>query len=166
MKVVVVYDSVFGNTAQVAEAVADGIRRAMATKQNEESVVRCMPVGEANEAALERVGLLAVGSPTRAFSPTPAITAVLKQPWLSLSGVRTAAFDTRVDIAEVSSRILSMMARLFGYAAPTIAKLLQRRGGTMLAEPEGFIVLDKEGPMRAGQLERASEWGAALVSGS
>ena len=44
------------------------------------------------------------------------------------------------------------------YAAERIAKDLVKKGGRLVAEPEGFIVENKEGPLKQGELERASKW--------
>jgi hypothetical protein len=66
-------------------------------------------------------------------------------------GARAAAFDTRLD------------KPLAGGAAPRIARRLARLGYRLAADPEGFIVEDMAGPLRAGELERARAWGAGLA---
>ena len=84
----------------------------------------------------------------------------------SLRGVRAAAFDTRFDMAAVDSRMLRLAARVAGdnaYAASRIVAQLEAAGAEVVAEPEGFIVVDTEGPLRAGELERAAAWGASLL---
>ena len=48
-------------------------------------------------------------------------------------------------------------------AASTIAKLLQKKGGTLMAAPEGFLVTGEEGPLKDGELERAANWVQALT---
>ena len=45
-----------------------------------------------------------------------------------------------------------------GYAAPSIAKRLEKAGGRLAVPPEGFAVVGTEGPMKQGELERAAEW--------
>jgi flavodoxin I len=54
--------------------------------------------------------------------------------------------------------------KVIGYAAPKIAKSLIAKGGRQVAPPEGFIVLDKEGPLRDGELERAAAWARDVVA--
>nr|WP_144298545.1 hypothetical protein [Streptomyces sp. TLI_235] len=66
-------------------------------------------------------------------------------------GTHAAAFDTRADI------------RMSGGAADGIARRLEHHHYDVTAEPEGFIVEDTEGPLRAGELDRARAWGAELV---
>ena len=46
----------------------------------------------------------------------------------------------------------------FNYAAKPISSSLEKKGGIVVAEPEGFIVEGREGPLKAGELERATQW--------
>ncbi len=80
-----------------------------------------------------------------------------------LRDVKVAAFDTRFKADEVESRLTRFVVRKGGYAAPRIAEQLEKAGGTLAAPPEGFFVVEKEGPLREGELERAAAWGAALA---
>ena len=56
MKILIVYDSAYGNTEKIVRAIAGAI-----PPSNEIKVLRA---GEANPSALERLDLLIVGSPT------------------------------------------------------------------------------------------------------
>ena len=151
MKARIVYDSVFGNTEKVAQAMGD----ALASRMD----AAVFKVGEIDPDQVTDAQILIVGSPTRAFSPTPNTRSFLKQiPGNGLEGVMVAAFDTRVSLDDVDSAILNVFVKLFGYAAKPIAKRLQRRGGNLVLEPEGFIVNGTEGPMKEGELERAAAW--------
>jgi hypothetical protein len=80
-----------------------------------------------------------------------------------LAGVKVAAFDTRIPMGDNVPGILRFFVRLFGYAAEPIADRLTRRGGTQAAPPEGFLVLDTQGPLKEGELERAAEWARHLA---
>lgn len=147
MKALIVYDSVFGNTEQIARAIGQVLGA---------EVVR---VSDVRPEQLSGLDLLVVGSPTRAFRPTPAIARFLKGiPANGLQGIRVAAFDTRVSVSDVGSRILTVMVRWFGYAAEPIARRLQKKRGELIAPPAGFVVEGTEGPLRAGELERAADW--------
>jgi len=149
MKALVVFDSVFGNTAQVARAMAEALGEGATAKA----------VREATAEDLVGLELLLVGSPTRAFRPTPATVAWLKDlPAGRLHGVQVAAFDTRADLAEVKSGLLRRMIDLFGYAASPISKRLVQKGGTLAMAPQGFLVKGTEGPLVEGELERAAAW--------
>ena len=155
MKTLIVYDSVFGNTEQIALAIGNSLG-------SKEDVEICR-VSDIKPEQLKGLGLLIVGSPTRGFRPTPAITEFLnKIPADGLKGVRVSAFDTRISPADVNSRLLKIMVRLFGYAAKPIADKLEKKGGTLIIPPEGFFVKDSEGPLKDGELERAADWGRKL----
>lgn len=158
MKAMVVYDSVFGNTGQVAQAIGDAL-----ASQVE---VEVRPVAEVKPQDLTGLSLLVIGSPTRQFSPTGATTGLLKSiPKDGLDGVRVAAFDTRFTEAEIEKvRVLVFFVKLFGYAAEPMAKRLEKKGGELAVPPEGFYVADVEGPLVEGELERAAEWAGQILS--
>ena len=151
MKALVIYDSFFGNTEKIAQVIGEALG-----SPEEVSVVK---VDKLTPDALSGVDLLVVGSPTRAFRPSPNTSAFLKGLASgSLRGVKTAAFDTGIEFKEVKPPILRFMAGLFGYAAPKIAKQLKAKGGTPAQTPETFIVTDSEGPLKPGEVERAAAW--------
>ena len=149
IRTMVVYDSYFGNTEQIAKAIGD------AFESSEE--VEVVKVSEVDPAKLTQLKYLIVGSPTRAFRPTAAINEVIKKA-PSLKGVKVAAFDTRIAKEDTNSRVLGFMVNVFGYAAKPISDALVKKGGTLVAQPEGFYVEDTEGPLKDGELERAAEW--------
>ena len=145
MKTLVVYDSRFGNTKLVAEAIGQGIP----------GEVEVVHAGEASAAELGGYDLLVVGAPTHGGRPAEAAKAFLDRiQSRALAGVRVAGFDTRVPAKWV---------RIFGYAAPRIAKALQRKGGTLAGSPGDFYVLGTEGPLREGELERAAAWAREIA---
>jgi flavodoxin len=150
MRGLVVYDSVHGNTEQVAQAVA----QALGLPESE-----ARRVGEVGPEELSDLDVLVVGAPTHAFQPSPKAKAFLKSiPRGSLNGVKVAAFDTRISVEDTDSAILSFMVKLFGYAAKPMANRLKRKGGELALPPEGFYVKDTEGPLKEGELERAADW--------
>jgi flavodoxin len=150
-KKLVVFDSFFGNTEKIARAIGDA-----AGSSDQSRVVR---VSDVKPTDLNGIELLFVGSPTRAFRPTKAISRFLKAiPAKSLAGISVAAFDTRMNVAEVNSRILNVMAKLFGYAAEPIARKLVQKGGKQAFPPQGFFVQGSNGPLKDGELARADAW--------
>jgi flavodoxin len=156
MKALIVYESFFGNTEKVAFAV----REALATAGD----VRAVRVADVTPADLGGIDLLVVGTPTRGFSAGPATKAWIKTLTAgSLRGKKVAAFDTRIDPADVKSRILPPLVKLFGYAAEPLAQQLRKLGGSDAAPPAGFYVQDSEGPLKAGEIERAAAWARGMV---
>jgi len=159
MKVLIIYDSFFGNTERVAQAMGDALG-----SQQDVTVLR---VGDVRPEHLVGLDALIVGSPTRAFSPTPAIKKLVGSiPRHGVKGVKVAAFDTRVAVDEVGSRILTLLVRVFGYAARPIANRLEKKQGELAVPPEGFFVEDSEGPLKEGELERATDWAERIVAAS
>jgi flavodoxin len=152
MNTFIVYDTQFENTEAVAKAIADSA---------EGKLVRAR---DGDATALTGVELLIVGAPTQGGRATPAIQAFLSGlPVNAVNGVAVAAFDTRFDPASQGFGLRTLM-KVIGYAAPKIAKSLTAKGGRQVAAPEGFIVLDKEGPLRDGELERAGAWAKGVVA--
>jgi flavodoxin I len=157
MKYLVVYDSIFGNTEKIAQAVAGELAKA-----GEGLAVR---VSEVKTDQLAGLDLLVVGSPTRGFRPTPAVKDFLKGlPSQSLKDVQAGAFDTRVVIKEVNNAFLTIMAGIFGYAAQPIARQLAGKGAQVLPPIEGFFVSGSEGPLNEGESQRAEEWARGISS--
>lgn len=162
MKAMVIYDSQFGNTAQIAQAIAEGLGEALG---NPDDVQMCH-VANARPENLAGLDMLIVGSPTQKFRPTPATKSWLKSlPKNALRGARVAAFDTRITEAEINAHgVLAKFVDIFGYAAQPIADGLQKKGGQEAARPEGFYVGGTEGPLLAGELERAAEWARQILA--
>ena len=155
MKILVIYDSVFGNTEKIAQSI--GV--ALDTKKD----VRVVRVTDATIEQLTGVNLLLVGSPTRGFRPTEGISTYLKNlPKDILKGVRAAAFDTRIPLETIKASVFRFIVSKGGYAAPAITKKLLAKGAEIIAEPEGFFVKESEGPLVEGELERAAAWAKGL----
>ncbi len=159
MKTLVIYDSFFGNTEQIAQAIARGLG-----SPDEVELVR---VGSLTPKQLTGVQLLVVGSPTRGFQASEATMDLLKGiPAGGLKGVRVAAFDTRMSPDDMKTGAgmirFMLLIKVGNYAANPIANALKKAGGQLVAPPEGFWVKDSEGPLKEGELERAEAWGRSL----
>ena len=151
MKALIVYDSFFGNTEKIALSIGKAFGNA--------KIVTVCKAADVKPAMLDGLDYLIVGSPTRAFSPSPATKSFLKSiPSKKLSGVKVAAFDTRIAMTDKVPGFLRFMAKLFGYADKPILDSLKKKGGQETVPSEGFFVLDSEGPLGKGELERAAAW--------
>ena len=161
VKAVVVYESLWGNTAAVARAVAEGIGTG----------ARALSTGEAGATALVDADLIVAGAPVLGFKlPTdkmregvranpgkapapPDLSHPSLRAWLAALPAghgRGAAFDTQVRGP-------------FGSAGPEIARALEKAGYSLVGKPVGFVVKGKFGPLRDGELERARAWGGELA---
>ena len=162
MKAMVIYDSVYGNTGQIGNAVGTAIGTALGSPED----VQVVKAGDARPEQLAGLSLLVVGSATQKFSPLGATTRFLKTiPKNGLEGIKVAAFDTRFTVSAIERiRILAFIVRIFGYAAEPIAKRLEKAGGELAVPPEAFYVGDTKGPLLEGELERAADWGRQIVA--
>lgn len=148
MKVLIIYDSYFENTKKIAQSIGKAFKNAV-VKNTKDFKLK----------DLDDVNVLVVGSPTRAFNFSEKTKEFLnKIPKEGLKGKKVATFDTRIDDKEVKSKILGFLMKTFGYADKKIMKVLVEKGGEKITDPQGFIVLDKEGPLKDGEIQRAEEW--------
>jgi hypothetical protein len=160
MKALIVYESMFGNTKEIATAVADGLGEVFDVRLAD---VSGMP-------AVDDADLLVVGAPTHAFGlsrpqtrrdagrqaavSADALTIGLRE-YLdcspALAGVRAAAFDTKIN-----KRFLP------GSAARLACRQLRRLGCEVLVEAESFRVDGTTGPLAEGEPQRARRWAQTL----
>ena len=170
MRAVIIYESMFGNTHLIADAIARGL-----APGNEVTVV---PVARARRELLDRVDLMVVGGPThvhgmshantrksaaeQANKPGSALTLDANadgpglRDWFGSLGrmsTRAAAFDTR----------LGAPAMFTGQASKSIARLLKRHGLSVISEAESFLVT-KDNQLQPGEEDRAQEWGRELAA--
>ena len=146
MRILVVYDSAFGNTGRIARAigeVAGGFGEAVVA--NPQAV---------EPLASQRADMLFVGAPTQLHRMSEPMRAFLKAlPRGVLGGVPAAAFDTRL----LRSRWLT------GSAASGVGRELRRLGCRLVVPPESFFVLGREGPLEPGEEERAHRWAQRVL---
>jgi flavodoxin I len=146
MKVLVVYDSTYGNTEQIARAIGGAITED----------VKVIHARETEPAELLGIDLLIVGAPTQGGRPTTAMQNFLKKMSPSdIQDLKIATFDTRISARWVG---------IFGYAAGRIAKSLKKKGGILLKDPEPFFVAGTQGPLKEGELERAAAWAQEVIN--
>jgi flavodoxin len=146
MNALVVYYSRFGNTQQVAEAIAETLAS--------EGTVRVLSTDQLTASDLTGVDLLVMGTPTHRMNLPEDVRAVLRAlPKRVLRGASVAAFDT-------SYKMSALLARFT--AAPKLARELRKLGGRQIAPPETFHVVEREGPLYDGEIERAKAWAESI----
>lgn len=140
MSILVVYDSGFGNTKKVAEAVAEKIKG------------KAKQVDDVVESDLSDIDVLIVGSPINAWRPTKKVSSFLSDlKKMSLKDVKGAAFDTRIK------------TRFSGDAATRIARKMTEAGINIIGQPAGFYVKNNEGPLVEGEIDRAIDWAKKTI---
>ncbi len=141
MKALVIFDSNFGNTRKIAEVIAKKLK------------TKAVQVSKVTKDQMENLDLLIVGSPIIGWKPSEKMEkflAGLKNG--QLKNVKAAAFDTRVKLF------------IHGDAAGKISKALKNAGAEIIAQPKGFFVKGKEGPLLEGEIEKALEWASVISS--
>ncbi|MFW5748973.1 MAG: flavodoxin family protein [Chloroflexota bacterium] len=153
MKGQVIYDSAYGNTEKVARAIGEALRA--------QHDVEVRHISNVDIDQLASLDFIVIGGPTQRMNYTEHMRDFLaKIPLSSLSGVKAAVFDTRISIKDIESTVGRLAARVFlhRYAASQITAALEKRDVQLVMEPEGFFVLDTEGPLKDGELVRAANW--------
>jgi flavodoxin len=150
VRTVVIYDTKFGNTAKVAEAIAHGA--------GTRGSVSVLDTAEAVRPLADRPDLLIVGGPTQKRGTSPALRAFVDALPSSLRGIPASTFDTRYRGA----------TWLMGSAASEAARRLGKAGARLATPPESFFIarggaLESQG-LEAGELERAEAWGRQVVA--
>lgn len=149
MKTLVIYDSLYGNTKIIAQAISDAIADRTAGE------VKMVHVSEVNVSELGEFNLLVAGGPTQQAQPSPPVKELLEKiPDGALKGVKVAAFDTRMTMKWLL---------IIGTAAPKIARSLKNKGGLLVGTAEGFFVSGGEGPLVEGEVERAAAWAKGIL---
>ena len=168
MRAVVVYESMYGNTHAVADAVRQGIAEAME--------VDVLPVVDADD--LRGVDLLVLGAPTHVWGMSRPTTrrgaadaaaepgsGLVVEPGAAGAGMRewlAAMPPTSARIAVFDTRMRGPFG-LSGSAAKRIARHMRHAGHQLVDRPQGFDV-STENELMDGEIDRARAWGAQLAS--
>jgi flavodoxin len=160
MKALVVYESFWGNTAEIASAIAEGIGDG----------TTALTTSDATPELVESAVLIVAGAPLLGFSlPTESMRkqeandkkapkpADLSHPSMRdwLEGLPRG--DKRFSTFETAYKYSP------GSAKGAIAKSLKGLGYREALKPQRFQVAGMYGPMREGELERARAWGKRLA---
>lgn len=135
-RAIVIFDSKFGNTGEVAKQLAGGLQRAGLS-------VDCLNMRDVNIETLENYDLIAVGAPTQAFTASKPMKDFLTRldDVKTLKGKHGFAFDTK------------FASRLSGSAAKYIEGHLSKMGIDIVRPRESAIVKKTEGPLEEGEPE-------------
>jgi len=167
-RALVVYESMFGNTAALAGAVRQGL-------EDSGFAVDVVDVGDAPPVDELAIDLLVLGAPTHAFSlsrrttredavrqgASPDHVEVGVREWLT--GAQRNASRSSVPLAFFDSRARAAR-RLPGSAAHKASRLARDAGFPRQLGTESFYVDDVNGPLLPGELDRARAWGRQVAA--
>ena len=170
MSALVIYESMFGNTQRIAQAIAEGI----ATKLP----VATIEVSDAPEEIGGEIDLLVVGGPTHVHgmsNPRTRQSAAERSGGVLVSrriGVREWLDQARAQVFDIHAAAfdtrLNGNAIFTGSAAKGYVKGLRSAGFRVDWPPQSFLVNSRIAPsedaLLAGQLQEARAWGEAIAS--
>ncbi|HWC35105.1 MAG TPA: flavodoxin domain-containing protein [Mycobacteriales bacterium] len=169
MRVVVAFESMYGHTRSLAQAIAEGF---------EADSVTVLPISQLDRQTLAAADVLIVGSPTHAHGLPRVGTRKV-----AIASAHVPGDDQEVDPSAASTGVREWLATLpakvqvtaatydtrfrppawiTGHPARHVARRLRRSGAELLAHPTSFYV-DHHEQLRAGELERARSWGKRLA---
>jgi menaquinone-dependent protoporphyrinogen IX oxidase len=169
MRAVIIYESMYGNTHLIAEAIARGLQPG--------NDVAAVPVAKATRELLDGTDLVVAGGPTHVHGMSKAATRKAAvdqaqkkagQPALDADAEGPGLSDWFGSLGHMSACAAAFDTRLTGPAVFTgraskgIARLLERHGLRLIAQPESFLVTGNT--LQQGEEDRAQEWGQALAA--
>lgn len=147
MNTLIIYFSKFGHTQMVAESIAQGLESG--------GPVRLLSLDQLKVSDLRDVDLVVMGSPTHRMNLPEAVRPIFEGlPKRILRGVPVAAFDTSYKMSPILARFT---------AAKKLAQKLRKLGGRRIVPPETFHVMEREGPLYEGEIERANAWAKTIL---
>jgi flavodoxin len=153
MKILIVVDSIYGDTYKIAEAIKEGL---------DKNTVTLVKASDAKLDQTKNIDMIIIGSPTHGGQPSEKTRQFLSIiPEDGLKNIKAAAFDTAIN-SEGQGFFIKTVVKIFGYAAKKIANILEKKGAEIVGA-ETFFVIGKEGPIKKGELERASVWVKSLI---
>jgi flavodoxin len=156
MKAFVVYDSFHGNTEDIAIAIGNALKEMMHV-----GIVR---IADLEPELVGGLDFLIIGSPTKAFFANRMVKHFLVGiPQEEFKDMGVLVFDTRSDPKDVESTILTRILKRYGEAAQQMKDILEKRGAKIIADPQGFLVDNVEGPLKEGEEDRAVAWALEAV---
>ena len=172
MKAIVVYESLWGNTASVAAAIAEGIG----------PEARAMSTAEAVPSVAAEADLIVAGAPVLGFRlPTDDMReSVLRTEWRAprpadlshpsmrswLASVPRAARSDGTGGVAGGARFAAFETGLWwspGAASKSIGEKLAGLGYAEVCKGRRFVVKGRYGPLRDGELDKARAWGRELA---
>lgn len=147
MNALIVYFSKFGHTQRVAESIANVI--------DSIGPSRVLSSDQLKASDLDGVDLVVMGSPTHKMNLPEAVRPIFERlPKRILRDKSFAVFDTSYKMSPFLAKFT---------AAKRLDRKLRKLGGKRVVRPETFHVMEREGPLFEGEIERASLWANSIL---
>ena len=148
-KAIIIYESKYGNTRQVAELIAEGMRQVRGTE------VTLSEVGQVDLNNLVTFDAYLIGSPNHMGGPTGSIKRLIDQlNKLKLENKKIAVFDT-------------YMSKDFEKAIKKMEKqIVEKLSGLVISVPGLSVRVDgMKGPITEGESIKCREFGVNIAKG-
>ncbi|XFA99183.1 flavodoxin family protein [Candidatus Izemoplasma sp. B36] len=136
MKVLIIYDSYYGNTLKVANNYNELL------KDYHPELIK---VDVVTQSIIDTYEIIIIGSPTRAFNMTKKIKRTLKK--FDYKNKKIFVFDTRANPVLIDQKFLVKLMNRFGYAAEKMEKVLVKKNAQKIMDYKYYYVKDSEGPL-------------------
>jgi flavodoxin len=147
-KAIVVYESKYGNTKLVAEAIAEGMNQVL----GQEAVVA--KLNDVDLTQIDRFDTILVGSPNHIGGATRGIRKFIdKLGKLNLEDKQGAVFDTY--LAKDFEKAVKKMEKQIGEKVP---------GLTLVAPGLSIMIDGMKGPITDGELSKCKEFGVKIAT--
>jgi flavodoxin len=144
----VIYFSKFGHTQRVAESIASVIKSM--------GPIRVLNSDELKPSDMDGIDLVVMGSPTHKMNLPVAVRPIFERlPKRILRDKSFAVFDTSYKMSPFLAKFT---------AAKRLDKKLRKLGGKRVVRPETFHVMEREGPLFEGEIERAGVWANSILA--
>lgn len=146
MNTLILYDSTFGHTGQIALIIAGRL--------GDYGTVKLFRIHEAGIPHMENMDMVILGCPTFAQGPSEAMQTFLERLPQGIFQQRSAAtFDTCYDV----------LAQPFDQASFHLARKVQQKGAILLLPPKSFFVIDREVALEEQDVRDATHWAEQIA---
>jgi len=145
-KIVIAYESIYGNTKQVAETIAEGM------KEKNGTIAALIHARDVDAKMLADYDVILIGGPNHMGGPTGPIKKIIKQlAKQNINGKKIGFFDT-------------YQGDQFEKAAKKMEALLSKKGqGYQLIPALSIKVGGMKGPIVDGELRNCRQYGAGIA---
>ncbi|MGE5425845.1 MAG: flavodoxin family protein [Bacillota bacterium] len=151
MKTAIIYDSIYGNTGKIAEAIAPALDASL------------VHISAAKKEILLENDCILIGTPTHGGRASSAVLSFFKElPAGAWKGKKVAVFSTGIP-RDGQNLFLKFIIRILGYADRSTMNMLLAQGAISAGDPVTLMVKDKQGPLLEGEIEKALAWAKALT---
>jgi flavodoxin len=153
-RIIVIYDSIFGNTAKAGKVVAGSISNIPASLKH---------VSNVDPGELRSFDLVIIGTPGHDGHPTANIMTFIDElPDNCLMYKYIAAFETH-STNGMDKQSPTFASSITPFAANKVLISLMKKGASAIAEPAGFITETRKAPIPQKECKKVAKWAQSIL---